>query len=831
MARKRRLSIIAAIAIAILAVAAIVPGTIEMGRHKARLAETLRIELGRDVTIGTVHLRVLPEPGFTIERFTIADDARFGAEPFLRAESVEADLRLTSLWHGRIEIAKISFENPSLNLVRNANGHWNLESLLIRASQIPSAPTPQAHAEARPRFPYIEATAGRINFKSGAVRSVYALTEADFSFWLESDNQWNARLEAKPFRTDMPITDTGLFKLQARLGRAPVLGEMPLEGRVTVEDAQLGQVSKLLFGSDEGWRGTLAAEFSARGRLDQLQVASKLRMTQFRRFDVAAGDTINLAADCSSKWVFEQGRRSLNGLACSAPIGDGTLAVHGDYSVGDRGAAYNLILQAHAVPADQLALIYRNARQNVAPDLQAHGHAEGSFSFTKGIEGPERIDGWGELSGLRIESSRLGAPFEVAESIRLTTQPSTPVNTSHTKTRLSPQESDAMAQGITVSPFNAREIGTVSGTLSSASYQLAINTDADVPALLRFGQTFGLAVPFSVQQGHAKGDLSIRGGWTGYKHATVAGELTLANIVSGSDAKEIHIDSAHLFLSDNIAQIRDLHASFPSASFSATGSVAVARPCAVALDCNYVADIQIAQFDLAKMQPLFASDTGVFRNLFTRSSWFERNRQTLARLKISGTVRIGHLQGGKVVAYNAATAFRLSDSKLTLSHTAADGFGGSLKSETAVLDLSGVAPSYTVSASLNRLNLGSLLDLFADANITGTLDANVQLQMDGVSVSELSQSAIGTADVQLVNGILGQGQDAFHYRRLMGKLNIADQRITLAKTNATGAAGKPWQASGNVSFARTMNLEFTRGNDHISVIGPVTGKVEARASK
>src|SRR5260370_11703150 len=95
-------------------------------------------------------------------------DPAFSAEPLLMCGKVTADLRLTSLWKGRLEIANLKLTDdalpPSLNLV-HANGHWNVESLLLRVEQVPSAPTAKRRSEQRARFPYIAATGARTNLK------------------------------------------------------------------------------------------------------------------------------------------------------------------------------------------------------------------------------------------------------------------------------------------------------------------------------------------------------------------------------------------------------------------------------------------------------------------------------------------------------------------------------------------------------------------------------------------------------------------------------------------------------------------------------------------
>src|SRR6266478_5713468 len=132
---------VAAAFVLVIVLALVVPPFVNANLFKARLAQSVSRALGRSVTMGDVNIKLLPLPGFQIQNFVIMDDPAFSAEPMLRAESVTARLRLTSLWRGRLEIARLSFAYPSLNLARNADGHWNIEALLAHASQVPAAPT------------------------------------------------------------------------------------------------------------------------------------------------------------------------------------------------------------------------------------------------------------------------------------------------------------------------------------------------------------------------------------------------------------------------------------------------------------------------------------------------------------------------------------------------------------------------------------------------------------------------------------------------------------------------------------------------------------------
>ena len=78
----------------------------------------------------------------------------------------------------------------------------------------------QAPPESRPEFPYIEADHGRINFKFGPEKKPFAVTDAEYAFWQDSDNTWGMRLKGQPVRTDFNLSDTGQLKVNGTWQRA-----------------------------------------------------------------------------------------------------------------------------------------------------------------------------------------------------------------------------------------------------------------------------------------------------------------------------------------------------------------------------------------------------------------------------------------------------------------------------------------------------------------------------------------------------------------------------------------------------------------------------------
>ena len=140
--------------------------------------------LGRPVRIGAVHLRLLDGPGFQIDNVVVAEDPRFGFEPFARMESLRARVALRSLWQRRFRFSTLVFVRPSLNVVRAAGGQWNLGALWSAAglaapghsALVPPVPT-AAGGFLRP--PKIRVESARINFKSQGEKQVYVIDDLD----------------------------------------------------------------------------------------------------------------------------------------------------------------------------------------------------------------------------------------------------------------------------------------------------------------------------------------------------------------------------------------------------------------------------------------------------------------------------------------------------------------------------------------------------------------------------------------------------------------------------------------------------------------------------
>lgn len=385
--------------VAILAIL-IVPPLISLNGYKSRITQLMAASLGRPVRLSSVEMRLLPLPGFLLNDLTVEEDPGFGGEPVLHASTVTASIRLLSLWRGRLEISRISVDDASLNLVRTADGRWNLDPLFRTAAAKAGAAGGAGQHRAVP-LPYLEATNSRINIKNGAEKLPYSLVNADLSFWQEEPGVWRVRLRGQPARTDLTSegADTGVVRLEASMRRAPELRQMPVHLDMDWRDAQLGQLTRLVIGSDPGWRGDLTGELHLDGTPEAAKITTRLRAAGVHRAEFAPVAPMDFDANCGFLYHFSE--RAVENLVCESPLGDGHVRLAGE--LPREGSQTHLSIELDRIPVAAALDALRTVRSGFGPGLEAKGTISGKISYAVGAE----TDGAAQKSaGTTIENGK-----------------------------------------------------------------------------------------------------------------------------------------------------------------------------------------------------------------------------------------------------------------------------------------------------------------------------------------------------------------------------------------------------------------------------------------
>jgi uncharacterized protein involved in outer membrane biogenesis len=781
-------------------------------RLRSRIVSSISLALGRSVDVSSVHLRFLPQPGFDLENFVVHDDPAFGAEPVLRAQEVTALLRMSSLLRGKLEIATLSLDEPSLNLVRSSEGHWNLENLVERADKISAAPTRKPKTETRPAFPYIEARHGRVNFKFGPEKKPYALTDADFSLWQDSENTWSMRLKAQPMRTDFNLSDTGILRVTGSWQRAATLRDTPLQFTFLWDRAQLGQLTKLAYGNDKGWRGAVQIEARLSGTPAHLEASAEAATEDFRRYDIQGGGAMRLAVQCSAH--YSSVNNTLSDGDCIAPVADGSIRLMGTVANPLGPRTYDLVLAAESVPLQSMAVLARHAKLGLPDDLVALGEMSAHVKIQSPGEERNTSSGWGgggDITGIRLRSG-------------LTNFDLTPSDVSFTVS------SQGMNPHVTVKPFKI-QLGRsapalLQGHFSHQAYDVELKGEAQLQRLLQAARTVGIPVVQTAAEGSASLDLQIAGSWARFAAADITGRAHLHSVRSRSRALDAPFDiiAADLILGPSQTEVTNLTASMAGSSWR--GSLSLPRHCGTLSACPVLFDLHADQITTEQWAPLLFPKA-------QKEPWYRFGSATTlsGTSRLSGLDATGKLTAEKilvrgVVVNKASARIQVQGGKLEVTDLRADVLGGRHLGEWRA-DFTSQPPRYTISGGVDRLALGQLAAAMNTPWITGSATAKYRVDASGLTLSELLASAAGTLHIDARDGllrrvVLSEDDGPVQMRHLAASLVLREGKFAIQEGNIE-TEGTQYQLTGTASLGQVLNLKLTRdGAPGFNITGTFT---------
>jgi hypothetical protein len=792
-------------------------------RLKARIANSISMAVARPVEVGSVHIRFLP-PGFDLENLVIHEDPAFGVEPMLRASQVTAMVRLTSLVRGRLDIARLELSEPSLNLVRRADGRWNWEALLERSARTPLAPTSKSKSEARPGFPYIEASAGRINFKAGQEKKPYALLNADFALWQESENTWGVRLKAEPMRIDMSLSDAGLLRMDGTWQRAGSLRETPLQFSMEWSRAQLGQLTKLISGSDRGWRGAARLDATLNGTPAAMLVAANMSIEDFHRYDISSVGGMRLAAHCDGRYSSLE--NVTHEIFCSAPVGTGMITLHGDAGLpGVR--RINLSLNLESVPMAAVEQLARRAKKGLPVDLVATGSVQGNVVVKEddtSDQGPD-FQGRGEIADLRLQSASAkvdlapgSVPFVLGSSGIHASSKNSSLRTLKDAI-LPPQDELHIEYGPFPVALGRPAPAQVRGWVARSGYGMVVRGEGEVSHTLRAASLMGLPAMRANVAGVAQMELLVAGRWatnafgtsSGFSLPEVTGTVQLRNLratVQGVNGP-IEIASGELQLSPTEVRLEKLNAQ--AADTKWIGSVTLPRGCGTPGACLVHFNLNTEEVGLSGLHEWLTPPPSQRRWYQMITTDEPAPPSFLQSLRAAGTVSAGRLLIHKLVANRVSASFDLERGKLKISDWRGSLLGGKHRGDWQI-DFAKGSPVYSGSGTLSAISLEQVADAMHDPWISGIAGGTYQFTASGADSEAFWQSAEGRLQFDLHEGVLSHislagDEQPLRVERWQGHARLRDGEIGIDNGNMVSPLGE-YEVSGTASLGRELNFKL-----------------------
>lgn len=819
-------------AVALLALFLVRP---QVGRLRVKVSQSIAQALGRNVDVRSVHLRFFPRPGFELDDLVVRDNA--GSEPLLRAPDVTAWLRVSSLMRGKLEIASLDLGEASLNLTRSADGTWNIQDLLEKTSRSETSPINSGMLR-RPRFPYVEASKARINFKVGAEKTHFALTNADFSLWQDSESVWGMRLKAAPIRTDENLTDTGTLTLSGLWQRSAVLPQTPVQFSFSWKQAQIGQLSNLIYGDDKGWRGNVVISGTAIGTPDNLRISGDGSVDNFRRYDVLGGVDLKLEAHCSAG--YNASARSLSDVDCISASGDGSIELKGSASGAPSSnfpfSTYDLRLVANKVPSQAALTVLRQIRAGIA-GVKADGALNANFQISRKSAAEETVvTGGGSAQELRLISEGgdttlpLGTvPFRFVsgeeEANRITR---TARKLTHANQSLDPVASHLPegSAGIEIGPVN---LATAKGAplqmralLAGGGYWASIQGDTGLKRALQIARTIGLPAPAVVADGNLGIDVRAAGTWSGEKRPAISGSVQLRSVhaqVRGLNAP-LTVTSANLSINEDSVRVQNLIASVAEASWR--GSLLIPRPCPGYENCVVEFNVHTGELSATSVNRLL--NPAMAANAWYKFLSFSTGQAPyLLRVRAQGKIAIDKMGLGRSSCSHFTSDVRLDAGQIVLSNVQGEFLGGTARGELRA-DFKARPPKFAGTGTFDAVSLADISEMMHDGWITGTGAAKYDFAASGTSIPDLLESADLNADFTISRGIfphvvLAGDSESLRANSFTGALRLHEGEFSLidGKLQSTSSV---YKVNGTATLNGALDLKLAaEGSAGYSVTG------------
>jgi AsmA protein len=292
------------------------PSLVNLDRYRTLLAGRMAKTLGRDVRLESLQVHLWHGLGAEARGIQIADQAGFGPDPFLAAESLRVQVQLLPLLKGQVRVTNAVIERPRVRLTHTKDGHWSFEDL-VKAP--PAAPPVRPHPEISrvPKAPLfgglllneIAIRQGEITLfeQGGTAPATISLGNLDVTL-------------RQPAQTDpIAVRSSGTL-------RGDAVGRVELTGTITPGDAdgpRLDAVVTLAEGDWKGWptvlpaaaaiAGPVSAEMRVSGPLSRLGFAGSLDLKGAK---LGVGTAFQKPAGEAARLSFE-GQREEPGLRLS----------------------------------------------------------------------------------------------------------------------------------------------------------------------------------------------------------------------------------------------------------------------------------------------------------------------------------------------------------------------------------------------------------------------------------------------------------------------------------------------------------------------------------
>ncbi len=753
----RKLGIIVTVVLVLVIVAAIViPRFIDVNRYRSRIQTELEQRLNRNVSLGEMHLSLLPL-AFRADSAAIGEDKSFPTgRPFATAGELYVTAKLGPLLRKDVQISSIELKRPQIEFVRNSSGTWNFASIGNRTvNGATTPPKDQSKPANQQNFSLTE-----LKITDGTVAITDLQKHQTRSVYDHIDLELNDFAQGKPFTLTLAAHLPGQGKQLVELkGKGGPIDDASLmntnfDGTLKLQEVALSAAQKFL--NSESLANT---EAIITGSATVKNTGGKLASSGSLKLDNPVIHGVNIGYPITADYdVADDVDNSLLQITkATLKLGNTPLSITGSVNSKPTPALMDVKLQASNVSiaeAARLAAAFGvafNPGMNVAGNMTADIHAQGATSSPT-------------MSGLLSGSNLVVSGKDLPQPVKLNAL----------QLQLTPE-------AIRSNDFTASTGGSnVNGRFTLSQYTtqspnidaIFKTTNANIAELIHMANAYGVEAARGL---NGSGTLSLDVHAVGPVKNSAAmnfsgtGQIANASIKPESLTQPLNIKNAALQFTQNSVVINNLAASIGSTN--ATGNATLRNFQSPQVQFTLAAD----KLNVTELQQIIGSAPAPQ----TRTASLVPAAQAaptpaapsiITRMTGGGQLTIGTVTYDQLLLQNVRSTVTLNNGIIRLSPLTATVYNGQ-ESGTIELDMRQPQTIYNVNLKLQGVDSNKLISAMSNLKETlyGLMAANANASFASVPTgSDIARTLNGRFSLNLHDGKLA-GVDVLQQLSAIGK--------------------------------------------------------------
>jgi AsmA protein len=563
---------------------------LNVDRFRPKIQAELQAKLGRQVTLGELHLHLIPL-SIKVDGLSIAESPAFpSTHPFATAQEVYASASLMSLIRGNPQINELKLTQPQIELIQNAQGIWNFSTLgntatgttapssgPASAGSAPAGSAPAGSAPAKSSSEQQSLTLDRLVVTNGQVAMTNLKTKSPRTVYNGIDVTLANFEPGKPFDVNAAIHFPGQGKEELTFdGKVGPVGsnaaQLPIDGKLSIDQVALAGVNSVAPGTippNTDAVATGAATITSKGGTVGAQGTLNLANA------VVQGKKVDAPIEAQYNLTLDQNTDQISIASSTVKVGPTAVSLSGIVDNGSTPSKLNVKLgtnNASIAELSRLAALFGSSSNN---NDQVQGTVTADLSITGTIKEPQIQ---GSISAPNIQAQQI-ALTNVKSNISMTNgvlqlNPLTGGIFGGTETgTVTVDTKPALPQCTVKSQFAGVDTNALLSAVSSAKNTLygKLAADADLSFAIadsaNLPKTLNGTLNFNVTDGRLQNVNVLN------ELAKVGKFLNAAPAQQNGNGTPLQKLAGTLDIHNGVAQTNNLVAGIPQGSLAASGSI------------------------------------------------------------------------------------------------------------------------------------------------------------------------------------------------------------------------------------------------------------------